>query len=712
MLCSGDGERARSKTSSVLILVIVGAASTALAPACLAKPSPTECPPASQKDGVVDQLHGVSIADPYRWLEDQQSPETRAWIDAEDQCTAAVLSAVPDRAAIARRLTELMRVDTLGLPQERGGSYFFAERRANQELFVTYKRRGLNGTDEVLIDPHPLSADHSTSAQLEDISRDGALAAYAIRTGGQDEVTIHFMDTNTRAPLPDELPHANYFSVSIEPSKHGVYYAVQTARGTRIFHHVMGTPATADQEVFGKGYGREKILEARLSEDGRTLLITVVYGSGSKRSELYFKDLAKGGAVQPIVNDLDSLFFGQAEDGQVYIYSNWKAPRWRVFRADLNRPSRENWKEIIPEGDATIEGMSLGGGKVILQYVRNATSELKVFDRGGRPEAPIPLPGLGAVYGVRAEWNSPEAFFSFQSFNVPASVYKYDVLRHSIDRWAAPHVPIDEKAYAVEQVWYRSKDRTRVPMFLFYKKQMARDGMRPTLLTGYGGFDIDIMPAFEPEAIAWVDLGGVFAVPNLRGGGEFGEAWHQAGMMEKKQNVFDDFIAAAEWLIANRYTSRDKLAIEGASNGGLLVGAAMTERPDLFRAVVCEYPLLDMLRYQKFMEGPFWVPEYGSADNAMQFKYIYAYSPYQNVKDGTSYPAVLFVTGDGDTRVAPLHARKMTARMQAATASKGPVLLLYDTKSGHSGGRPLNKQIEEGTDIVSFLSLELGVRTQ
>jgi prolyl oligopeptidase len=696
-----------------MVLMILAATSTAIVPTCFGQESvSTKCPPAAQKDGVVDELHGISIADPYRWLEDQQSSETHAWIDAEDHCTTAVLSNVPGRAAIARRLTELMRVDTFGLPQERAGNYFFAERRSDQELFVTYKRRGLNGADEVLIDPHPLSADHSTSVQLEDVSRDGALAAYAIRTGGQDEVTIHFMDTNTRTQLPDELPQANYFSVSIEPSKRGVYYAVQTASGTRVFHHLMGTPATADQEVFGKGYGRDKILDAQLSEDGRTLLIAVVYGSGSRRSELYFKDLEKGGAVEPIVNDLESLFFGQAEDGQVYIYSNWKAPHWRVFRADLNRPSREHWKEIIPESDATIEGMSLAGGKIILQYVRNASSELKVFDPDGQPEGAIPLPGPGAVYGVRSDWHSHDAFFSFQSFNVPDSVYKYDLLRHTVDRWAAPQVPINEKAYAVEQIWYRSKDQTRVPMFLFYKRGMARDGMRPTLLTGYGGFDVDIMPAFDPAAIVWVDRGGVFAVANLRGGGEFGEAWHHAGMMEKKQNVFDDFIAAAEWLIANRYTSPQKLAIEGASNGGLLVGAALTQRPDLFRAVVCEYPLLDMLRYQKFMEGPFWVPEYGSADNAAQFKYIYAYSPYQNVKDGTNYPAVLFVTGDGDTRVAPLHARKMTARMQAATGSNRPVLLLYDTKSGHSGGRPLNKQIEEGTDVLSFLSLELGATAE
>ena len=684
-----------------------------LAPATKAQQdsAPGKCPPASRKDDVVDQLHGVSIADPYRWLENQQSPETRAWIDAQDKCTAAVLSAVAGRAEIAKRLSELMRVDVFRLPQERAGTYFFAKRRADQELFVTYRRKGLNGSDEVLIDPHPLSPDHSTSAALEDISRDGKLAAYAIRKGGQDEVTIHFIDTQTGKDLPDQLPLGNYFSVAVEPSNRGVYYALQAAQGSRVFYHLMGTPAGTDEEVFGKGYGRDKILVNQISEDGRDLLIHVVYGSGSTRSEMYFKDLQTGSPVRPIVNDLDSLFIGEVQDGQVYIHSNWNAPKWRVFRADLNHPSRENWKEVVPETDAAIEGVSLAGGKILVRYVRNAVSEVKIFDQDGKTSGVVPLPGLGAVAGLTSRWDSNEFYFYFESFNVPRSIDRYDLSASAVETWAAPNVPMDKNAYSVDQVWYTSKDGTRVPMFLFYKKGLARDGARPTWLTGYGGFDVDITPSFDALAIPWVERGGVYAVVNLRGGGEFGEAWHRAGMMEKKQNVFDDFFVAAEWLISSRYTNPQKLAIEGGSNGGLLVGAALTQRPDLYRAVVCEYPLLDMVRYHKFMEGPFWVPEYGSSEDAAQFKYLYAYSPYHNVKDGTKYPAVLFVTGDGDTRVAPLHARKMAARLQAATssASDRPILLLYDTKSGHSGGRPLNKQIEEDTDILSFLTLELGV---
>lgn len=674
----------------------------------------SKCPPATRKDNIVEQIHGVSVADPYRWLEDQDSTETRAWIDAQDHCTAAALNVVPGRAQIEKRLTELMKVDTYNLPQENAGAYFFSKRRADQDLFVTYMRQGPNGADKVLIDPHPMSADHSTSASLWDVSRDGMLAAYGIRTGGQDEVAVHFLDTKTGKDLADQLPRGVYFSVVIEPSKQGVYYALQAAQGTRIFHHVMGLTASTDEEVFGKGYGRDKILATQLSRDGRDLLIEVIYGSGSTRADLYFKDLQNGGAVRPIVNDLDSVSFGEVQDGQVYVWSNWKAPHWRVFRADLNHPTRENWKEIIPESDAAIDGdgVSLAGGKIIVRYVRNAVSELKIFEADGTQAGEVPLPSLGAVSGVSSQWDSKELFFSFESFNAPASLYRYDLSTKVAGIWAAPKVPMEEKAYSVEQVWYTSKDGTRIPMFLLFKKGLARTGENPTWLTGYGGFDVNNIPYFDETALAWVDRGGIYAVANLRGGGEFGEAWHHAGMMENKQNVFDDFIAAAEWLIANKYTNSQKLAIEGASNGGLLVGAALTQRPELYRAVVCRYPLLDMVRYHKFMEGPFWVPEYGSAEDAKQFAYLYAYSPYHQVKDGVKYPAVLFVTGDGDTRVAPLHARKMTARLQAAAAPGREILLLYDTKSGHSGGRPLNKLIEEHTDILSFLFSQLGVNTE
>jgi prolyl oligopeptidase len=666
------------------------------------------CPTATRKDYVVDVLHGFEIADPYRWLEDQQSGETRAWIEAQDKCSAAVLDSAPGRGTITRRLTELMKVDTFEVPVERGDKYFFARRRADQDLDVVYTRQGLTGKDEVLVDPHPLSADHSISVTLLNVSRDGSLAAYGVRAGGQDEVSVRFINTVTKQNLPDELPRGLYFSVGFEPSNKGAYYTLQTAKGTRVFHHAMGTAASADQEVFGQGYGTDKILEVQLSEEGRYLLITVIFGSGSTRTDLYYKDLRTNAPVRPIVNDLDSLFYGEIHDEELYVATNWNAPNWHVYKADLAHPSRASWKQIIPETDTAIDSVAYASGEIFVAYVRNAASQLKVFGTDGTLAGDVELPGLGAVSGARGEWTSHQLFYSFESFNISASIYRYDIAKKSSEVWTAPNVPVDPNSYVVEQVWYPSKDGTRIPMFLFYKKGISRDGAHPALLTGYGGFDVNNTPYFSASAVAWADMGGIYALANLRGGGEFGEAWHHAGMMEKKQNVFDDFIAAAEWLIKNSYTSSPKLAIEGGSNGGLLVGAALTQRPELFRAVVCKYPLLDMLRYQKFMKGPFWIPEYGSADDAAQFKYLYAYSPYQNVKEGTKYPAVLFITGDGDTRVAPLHARKMAARLQAATASNQPILLRYDTKSGHSGGRPLSKQIEEAADIVTFLSIELG----
>ena len=455
--------------------------------------------------------------------------------------------------------------------------------------------------------------------------------------------------------------------------------------------------------------GRRKIISTQVSRDGRDLLILVFYGSGSTRTDVYFKDLAGDAPVQPIVNDTDSLFMGEIEDGKAILGTNWKAPKWHVYSVDLKNPARDAWKEIVPESDASFENVAAFGGKIYVQYVRNVVSQVKIFDLDGKPAGEIPLPSLGAISGSSGSWDSNEIFVSFESFNIPATIYRYDLRGGELKAWVSPKVPIDPNAYTVEQVWYESKDKTRVPMFLFYKKGMVKNGATPVWMTSYGGFDVNLTPAFSPSAVEWADAGGIYAQPNIRGGGEFGEAWHQAGMMEKKQNVFDDFIAAGEWLIANHYTNSSKLAIEGGSNGGLLVGASLTQRPDLFRAVVCEYPLLDMLRFQKFMKGSFWVPEYGSADDPEQFKYLLKYSPYQNVKDGTAYPAVLFITGDGDTRVAPLHARKMAARLQAANSSKYPILLLYDTKSGHSGGRPLAKQIEEQTDTLAFLFSQLGV---
>jgi prolyl oligopeptidase len=674
-----------------------------------AKEAGGKCPPVTRKDSVVDVLHGVSIADPYRWLEDQDSAETRAWLDAENRCTEAALRSAPGHAQITRRLSELQKTDSFATPLQRNGDYFFDKRAAGQDLYVICRRHGLNGPDEVLLDPQGMSSDHSTSVVLRGVSDDASMVAYGVRAGGKDEVTMHFLEAKTRRDLPDVLPLADYFSVDFEPNGRGVYYSRTTADGPRVIHHVMGSDAASDTEIFGKGYGTDKIISSQLSQDGRDLLITISYGSGSTRTDLYFKHLEGGVPVQPIVNDTESLFMGEVQAGTLIIGTNWKAPKWRIFSVDLKNPARDAWKEIVPEGDAPFEGLTLLGGKLYVQYVRNVVSQIKIFDMQGALAGEIPLPSLGAVSGTIGNWDSPDIFFSFESFNIPASIYRYNLRNGELKLWATPKVPVDPSAYTVEQVWYESKDKTRIPMFLFYKKGLVKNGTAPVLLTSYGGFDVNLTPFFYSPAVEWADAGGIFAQPNIRGGGEFGEAWHQAGMMENKQNVFDDFITSGEWLIANHYTSADKLAIEGSSNGGLLVGAMLTQQPSLFSAVICGYPLLDMLRYQKFMKGSFWVPEYGSADDPDQFKYILKYSPYQNVKDGTAYPAVLFITGDGDTRVAPLHARKMAARLQAASSSKHPILLLYDTKSGHSGGRPLSKEIEEETDSLAFLFSQLGV---
>jgi len=672
-------------------------------------------PPATRIDDVVDTLHGVKIPDPYRWLEDQSSTETRAWINAQNSYSEPILRAVPGREPLERRLTELMKTDVIGVPIERNGRFFFARRRADQDQFVIYMRLGLHGSDEVLLDPHPLSADHTTSEGLMDVSQDGTTLAYDVRQGGQDETEIRFLDVDSRKDLPDRLPRAYYLGGGLKPDKSGFYYSLRTADGPRAFYHAMGTDPAADKEIFGKGYAPENGLTVHLSEDGRYLLLTVWHGAAEDRTELYAQDLAAKGPIFPVANDNTARYSGDVEGDRLFLQTNWKAPNQRILVVDLRHPERERWREVIPESDAVMEGFTLCGGKVLVHYTRNAVSLVKAFDADGHPAGEINFPTLGSVSGVIGRWTSKQAFFAFSSYFVPPSIYSYDVASGRQEVWARHMVPVQPDWFEVKQVWYESKDKTRVPMFLAYKKGLKRDGHNPVLLTGYGGFNISETPTFSPRAVAWAESGGVFAVANLRGGGEFGEKWHRAGMRADKQNVFDDFISAAEWLVANNYTNPSKLAIMGGSNGGLLVGAALTQRPDLFRAVLCLFPLLDMLRYQKFLVAQWWVPEYGSADDVEQFKYLEAYSPYQHVVKGTKYPAVLFVTGDGDTRVAPLHARKMTALLQSATGSdpsERPVLLKYDTKAGHSQGMPINRQVEDTTDELGFLFWQVGMTPQ
>jgi len=596
----------------------------------------------------------------------------------------------------------------LSAPQERGGRYFFYRRRADQDLFVIYVRDGLEGKDRVLLDPHPMSTDHSTTVSIESVSTDGKLIAYGIRRGGKDEVSIHLMNVDDGKELADTLPEGRYESVSLTPDKTALYYCRQTPEGPRLFLHSMGSDPASDRELFGKGYGPEIIMVASLSEDGRYLLVQVLYGAAADKTEIYVEDLARQGPLVPVVRGINARFSANLGGSRLFLQTNWQAPNGRVMSADLNDLAQERWREVIPETNSAIEDVEVAGGKIFVDYLHQASSRLKVFGAEGQFLHDVEFPSAGSVAGISGRWSSDEVFYGFTSFHIPFTVYRYDAAKGSQSVWASQQVPFDSSRFEVEQVWYASKDGTKVPMFLVHPKGLKKDGSNPVLMTGYGGFDLSSTPSFSSTIAYWMERGGVFALPNLRGGGEFGEVWHRAGMLGKKQNVFDDFIAAAEWLIRNNYTRPSRLAITGTSNGGLLVGAALTQRPVLFQAAVCRYPLLDMIRYHKFLVAPFWIPEYGSSDDAEQFKYLFAYSPYHNVKPRTKYPATLFVTGDSDTRVAPLHARKMAALLQAATGSDRPVLLLYDTTSGHSGGRPLTKTIDEQTDELSFVLWQLG----
>ena len=672
-------------------------------------------PPKTRTDNVTENLNGVEITDPYRWLEDQDSPETRAWINEQNQYSQTVLSTLPSRDAIHKRLEQLLKIDTIGIPAARGGRYFYNKRLATQNQSVIYMRAGLSGTEEVLIDPNRMSADQTTSAGIVDITEDGKWIAYSIRQGGKDETTIHFLDVDARKDLPEQLAEARYSGIQILPGKSGIFYSKsiypegEKQTVSRVYYHATGTNQGQDKMIFGEGYGPTDIISPDLSLDGRYLIIYVFHGSSGDNTDLFMKDVKSDVPITPIVKDLKSSFGGEVVGDHLFVDTNFKAPNRRIVDIDLRNPAPDKWREVIPEAQAVLSNFSIVGGRIFANYLENVSTKVKVFDMSGKFVRDIPFPTIGTAGGMAGRPDRDEGFYSFSSFAQPVTIYRYSAATGKQEVWARINVPVNSSEIETKQVWYASKDGTRIPMFLVYKKGLSLDGNRPVFLTGYGGFNLRQTPGFSSTAALWAEHGGVFALPNLRGGGEFGEKWHQAGMFGNKQNVFDDFIGAAEWLIKNNYTNPKKLAISGGSNGGLLVGAALTQRPDLYQAVVCSYPLLDMVRYHRFLVARYWVTEYGSSDDPDQFKYIYKYSPYHNVNQATKYPAVLLITGDSDTRVAPLHARKMTARLQAATGSDRPILLHYDTKAGHSGGLPVSKQIDDATDTLSFLFWQLGV---
>jgi prolyl oligopeptidase len=666
-------------------------------------------PPGTKVAAVTETINGVAITDPYRWLEDQNSPETRAWVKAQMAYTESLLAKVPQRERIRHRLGEIIKVESMSPPRERKGRYFFQRRRVTDNQPVLYFRQGENGPDTVLVDPNPLSPDHSASVVLMDVSNDGRLIAYGVRRGGQDETEVHFRDVDTRADLPDALPTARYESVSIKADRGGAYYTVATGQGPRLYYHALGAPTTSDPVIFGQQFGPTHESECAIRSNARWLVCEVLTGSAGDKVEVFAQDLKSGGPMKPIVTGIDARFDVDVAGDRMYALTNWKAPNGRMLTIDLTHPARDNWKEIVAERPNVLDSFSLVGGKLAAAWLDHVHSHIEILTEDGRLVRPLNLPSLGEASVPLGRWESDVAFYAFSSLNQPNTIYRYSVSSASQSVWFQQKTPFDPAMIEVKQVWYASKDGTRVPMFIAHRKRIKLDGSHPTILTAYGGFNVSMLPRSSNTALAWLDMGGVYALANLRGGGEFGEKWHLAGKLDKKQNVFDDFLAAAEYLIKEGYTNKDKLAISGRSNGGLLVGAALTQRPDLFRAVICGFPLLDMVRYDRFKVAKFWVPEYGTAEDPHQFPFIYKYSPYQHVEKGTRYPAVLLVSGDFDTRVDPLHARKMAALLQASTGSDRPVLLRYDTESGHSAGVPVDRQIDETGDELTFLAWQLGM---
>ena len=680
-------------------------------------------PPKAKVAPVEETIQGHKIVDPYRYLEDVSNPDTRQYVEQELAYTRSILDPLPGRDSIHRRLSQLLTIGTIGPPQLGGKYYFYTRREGMQNQPVLYVREGVNGTDRTLVDANQMAADGTVALDWWFPSEDGKYVAYGTSASGSEESTLHIIESATGKVLPDTIEGTRFASVAWKKDNSGFYYTRHPKKGdvpageevyhVKVFYHALGTDPSKDPLLFGEGRKAQDVPNVALSDDGRWLLITVF--EGWSKSEMYVQDLNAGTLPVEMTTGKEFLYSADIYKNKIYITTNEGAPRYHVFVADPTNPKRENWKELIPQTDAVLQGLSVFGGKLFAQYEHNASSQLKLFDVEGKKLDDIALPTIGTVFASGGKWDKNEAFFGFQSFTVPPSIFRYDLNAHKAALWGKVEAPsIDPSAYEVNQVWYNSKDGTRVPMFVVYKKGLEKNGKNPTLLTGYGGFNISVTPAFNRSAYLWLEHGGVYAVANLRGGAEFGEDWHRAGMLDKKQNVFDDFIAAAEYLISEKYTDKDHLAIQGGSNGGLLMGAMITQRPDLFRAVVCAVPLLDMLRYQNFQIAKLWIPEYGSAEDPKQFDWLYAYSPYHHVKAGAEYPAILFMTADTDTRVDPMHAKKMAALMQAeaknGASKERPILLRIETKAGHGAGKPVTKQIEEGTDTYSFLFWQLGVK--
>ncbi len=676
--------------------------------------------PKTPERPVADSYHGVEIVDPYRWLEDVNDPAVRAWAVEQTRLTRSILDRDPHRPALVETLKRLHDYQTTSAPTVRGTRYFFSRREGLKNQPVVYVREGRPDAEpRVVLDPNTFSADGTVALDWLYPSPDGSLVAYGSSPNGSEMSTLKVRDVATGRDLPDTITRTRACTVAWEPSGRAFWYVRYPEKGTvpagdemynrKIFRHELGANPDADPMVFGQGRPKIDWLGVSESEDGRYAILSS--STDWIKNDLYLKKFGDDSPPVPLAVGLDGQVDAAVFDGRVIVHTNAGTPRYRVLKTDVDHLDPKDWKEIIPEpaGTAVIEAVRVVDRRLAVLTSDLAVSSLALHDLDGRKLRAVPLPTLGTAGGLGGEWDGHELFYSFQSFLYPPTVFRLDTRSGDPAVNDRSTAEIDPAHYEVKQERYPSKDGTSVPMFLIRKKGLEPEGQAPTLLYGYGGFDISLTPSYKSDLRVWLDRGGVYAIANLRGGGELGREWHAAGRLGKKQNVFDDFIAAAEHLTKNRTTNPSRLAIEGGSNGGLLVSACLTQRPELFRAVVCSVPLCDMLRYHRFSIARNWVPEYGSSDDPEAFAWLRAYSPYHHAKPGVAYPAVLLLTGESDTRVEPMHAYKMAARLQATTASQHPVLLRVESKAGHGAGKPLTKRIEEDADKWTFLFEQLGV---
>lgn len=678
--------------------------------------------PVTHTTNVVDNYHGTEVTDAYRWLEDDNSAETKAWVEAQNLVTFGYLETLPLRVPLKSRLTALYNFERFGVPFKQGGRYFFQKNDGLQNQNILYTTTSLDAEPSVLLDPNTLTADGTVALKGYAISDDGAKMAYGLSTAGSDWEEFRVRDVATAQDTGDVLKWVKFSGIAWAKDGSGIYYSrydepAESAKLTKVnefqklYFHRLGTPQSADELVYERKDQPKWGLTGDVTEDGRYLIIEVRQGTDVK-NRVFYRDLGQPGSkVVELLNDFDASYNFVGNDGPVFFFlTDLNAPRGRFIAIDTTKPERANWRELIPQSDATLTSVGFVGERFVAHYLRDARSQLKLFARDGALHGEVTLPGIGSVGGFGGKRTDTETFYSFTSFTTPGRIYRYDFASGASTLWRQPKVDFNPDAYEVKQVFYASKDGTKVPMFITHKQGLKLDGKNPTLLYAYGGFNISLTPSFSVANLAWMELGGVYAVPNLRGGGEYGEEWHQAGTKLRKQNVFDDFIAAAEWLIANKYTAPKHLAISGGSNGGLLVGACMAQRPELYGACLPAVGVMDMLRFQKFTIGWAWTSDYGSSDNADEFKALYAYSPLHNLKPGTCYPPTLVTTADHDDRVVPAHSFKFAARLQAVQGCRNPALIRIETKAGHGAGKPTAKIIEEAADKLAFIGKQLGVK--